>query len=92
MTVGSDGRMHTNGGGNALKSTQSYPNMFGFAVEAVCSAHVQEILFVASAMGQLHGQEISFAELTEGVDRWHDANLNPCFDLVMRVVSRKFGL
>ena len=86
--MSADGRMQVSGD-VGLKGSQTYPELFGWAVAHVLSRHHAEM--VASAIESLEAEadmpEITLHELLGGEDddQWDDAELGGTFSLLMQL-------
>ncbi len=84
-----DGRKQVNGGPD-LKDSQTYPDLFGYAVCSVAMGHKAELQAAESAKQLDEGaEEITLEQLTSGLDRWPDANVDPVLAVLMGCVDRR---
>ena len=79
-------------GSDGLKDTQTYPDLFGSAVASVASSHRSELVRAAARIAYGAHREITMDELFgDDDDEWHDADLNPVFDLLIAHIDRQRG-
>ena len=78
-------------GGDDLKSTQTYPLVFGWGNATMCSHHRAEVEKQFAASENYIAPEITMEELVWDTDRWDDADLDLVLACLQRCVIQRWG-
>ena len=82
-SVSSTGRKQVTGG-TGLKATQSYPSLFGFAVQRLCEQHQSNCAAVDVADDEITLDSLC-PDAGAAFDPWQDAILDGVFEVLMQM-------